>query len=351
MECLFSKTPLLAIGEYCSHGILTPSRLCGALTSNFGDIGALEVESPLDLEEISKEVSNFLQGQGPAESELETLRKRAEIEFSARVVHDEVMESYRAAIFKCHVPHWIPVLMYHKIPDQNIQSRHRIFVSKDNFRKHLRFFRKRGLTSLTFQDLVQFWTGKRPYQEFPKKPLILTFDDGYEDNLKNAQAPLKEFGFRATIFLLANHSIVENTWDADTGEEPSKLMTLSEKQQLDSKVWEIGSHGFNHLHLPQVPEPAAIREMQESKLSLKRDLQQPVYSFAYPFGSTNAHIASLAREAGYKFAVNTDQGGLHLADQPHSIFRVNIFPEDGPFDLWKKTSPWYRRYFFRKRGR
>jgi peptidoglycan/xylan/chitin deacetylase (PgdA/CDA1 family) len=128
-------------------------------------------------------------------------------------------------------------------------------------------------------------------------------------------------------------------------------MGLEEKQQLDPKVWEIGSHGFHHHRLTEANDSEIRRELQESKASLKRDLQQPIYAFAYPFGSTNPEIAQSAREAGYKFAVNTDQGGLHLADQPHAIFRVNIFPEDGLFELWKKTSSWYRRYFFRKRGR
>ncbi len=351
MECLMNQTALLAIGEFNSHGILRPARLCEALMSNFGDIGAKETELPLRLDEISKEVSEFLQGQRPTASELEILRQRSEMEFSARLIHDEILESYRAAIFKRHVPRWIPVLMYHKIPDQTITSRHRIFVTKEKFQQHLRFFQRRHFHSLTFQDLMQFWTGKRDYREFPKKPLILTFDDGYKDNLINAQNLLKESGYRAVIFLLANHSIIENTWDADTGEAPSELMALTEKLKLDPQVWEIGSHGFNHLHLTQAKDPEIRLELQESKLSLRRDLQQPVYSFAYPFGSTNAHIAALAREAGYKFAVNTDQGGLHLADDPHSIFRVNIFPEDGTFELWKKTSSWYRRYFFRKRGR
>jgi peptidoglycan/xylan/chitin deacetylase (PgdA/CDA1 family) len=351
VECILAKVPLLAIGEYENHGILMPQKLCTALQSNFGDIGDERIEIPLRVHEISAEVSMFLRGHKPSAQDLENLRSRVEIEFSPRTVHDEVVEAYRAAIFKRHVPKWIPVLMYHKIPDRDLQSRHRIFVLKDRFQKHLQFFRRRGFQTVTFQDLVQYWTGKRDFQEFPKKPLILTFDDGYIDNLKNAQGILKQADFRAVIFLLANHNIRENTWDADTGEEPNLLMGLEEKLQLDPKVWEIGSHGLNHLHLPQVTDVEVMHEMQESKASLKRDLQQPIYAFAYPFGSTNPHVAGLAKDAGYKFAVNTDQGGLHLADQPQSIFRVNVFPEDGSFELWKKTSSWYRRYFYRKRGR
>jgi hypothetical protein len=54
---------------------------------------------------------------------------------------------------------------------------------------------------------------------------------------------------------------------------------------------------------------------------------------------------------GYDFAVNTDSGGLHHEENPYAIFRINIFPEDGPAQLRKKTSSWYRKYFYLKRGR
>lgn len=204
---------------------------------------------------------------------------------------------------------------------------------------------------MRFQDLQDYWTEKKPLHDFPRKPLLLTFDDGYIDNRTHAEPLLQQYGFQATIFLLANHGITENTWDASTGETPDRLMNLEEKKLLNPKVWEIGSHGFNHLHLPQIPQAQAFQEMKDSRLQLQEDFKTEILSFAYPFGSTNSEIAKLAEKAGYRFAVNTDQGGLHLADDPFSLFRVNIFPEDGVFELWKKTAPWYRKYFYRKRKR
>jgi peptidoglycan/xylan/chitin deacetylase (PgdA/CDA1 family) len=353
MECLFLQIPVLAIGEYTSHGLINSMNWASALASNFGDIGAETLEKPLDLNSIHEEVLSFIQNprSRPSPETLKTLQDLAVQEFAADGIFDKITEAYRAAIFKRYVPSWIPILMYHKVPTRALASRHRIFVTTERFRRHLNFFKKRGFTTLTFQDLNQFWSGKRNLKEFPRKPLILTFDDGYRDNLNNAQPLLEEFHFRAVIFLLANHSILENTWDVSTGEKPEALMDLQEKMQLDPKVWEVGSHGFNHLHLPELSQDLALREMLESKRTLQLDLKQPIYSFAYPFGSTNEQLPKLAVEAGYKFAVNTDQGGLHLADQPLSLFRVNVFPEDGPFELWKKTSPWYRKYFYRKRGR
>lgn len=351
IESLQASRPVFAIGENTAHGLVRIENISEVLASNFGDIGAYETETPLDLTKIESEVTDFLQNSFLNPEEISDLKTKINSEFDSETINQEVIEIYKAAIFKKHHPHWIPVLMYHKVPDQDIQSRHRIFVNREKFNRHLKFFKSRYFQTLTFKDLHQFWNQERPYSEFPERPLLLTFDDGYVDNLKNAEPLLKQYGFRATIFLLGNHQITENTWDAETGEQPHKLMTLSEKKMLASDVWEIGSHGFDHLHLTKVSREKAFQEIQKSKESLENDFSKKIYCFAYPFGSTNSEIAQLAKKAGYSFAVNTDQGHLHIADHPHSIFRVNIFPEDGYFELWKKTSNWYRNYFFKKRGR
>jgi peptidoglycan/xylan/chitin deacetylase (PgdA/CDA1 family) len=352
MESLLSQVPTLALGEYCSHGLVRRDNFDSTLASNFGDIGALELEAPLHLNDLFSQVQDLASGklEIPA-SELQTLSTLISENFDRARISKQILEAYRAAIFKRRVPRWTPILMYHKVPEQELQSRHRIFVTRANFEKHLRFFARRGFQTLLFSDLEKFWTGEKPFSEFPAKPLILTFDDGYRDNLIHAEPLLKAHGFRAVIYLLGNHRILQNTWDTQTGEPAAELMSLQEKKQLDPAVWEIGSHGFDHVHLTQVSEEEAFSEMQKSRLQLEKDFQRPILSFAYPFGSTSPRLQLLAARAGYKFAVNTDQGGLHLADDRMALFRVNIFPEDGPWQLWKKTSAWYRRSFYRKRGR
>ncbi|MEZ0392679.1 MAG: polysaccharide deacetylase family protein [Pseudobdellovibrionaceae bacterium] len=351
VESLLAEVPVLAMGESTSHGLVRQQNLPEVLSSNFGDIGSGSIQGQLKIQQIRDAVLDFLSGQKVPGDELTKIRQCLEVEFNPSHIHQEVIEIYRAARMKRWHPQWIPILMYHKVPLQPLQSQHRIFVTQAVFKKQLQYLRRKGFHSLTFKELFQFWMGETPLELFPKKPLLLTFDDGYKDNLEIAEPLLKLFRFRATIFLLGNHQILENTWDANTGEKPAPLMSLEEKQRLSPAVWEIGSHGFDHLHLPEVSEEKAFEEIQKSKTVLEKDLSTQIYCFAYPFGSTNQKIAELAKKASYPFAVNTDQGGLHLADQPHSLFRVNIFPEDGIFQLWKKTSTWYRRYFYHKRHR
>jgi len=59
----------------------------------------------------------------------------------------------------------------------------------------------------------------------------------------------------------------------------------------------------------------------------------------------------LAARAGYRYALNTDQGGMLIEENPWSVFRVNVFPEDGALAIAKKASSWYRKRYFRRRNR
>lgn len=349
IESLLAGIPCFALGEYESLGLVRKANLSEAFDSNFGDIGSNLLEKAVDYSEIKNQLESFLQNPLP-ELERKEIKDQVQLHFNSQHITKLIEDTYKAAYFKVCVPKTIPILMYHKIPDSPLQTKHRIFVTKDNFEKHLRFFKESGFSTLHFAELKKFWDLEKDYSHFPKKPLLLTFDDGYKDNLTNAEPLLKQYQMKATLFLLADHSIVENTWDADTGETPHQLMTLPEKKQLDPQVFEIGSHGYHHLHLNQIPVQEAFTEMKKSKEILEVEFKRPITAMAYPFGSINALLPEIARQAGYSFAVNTDNGGLHFADDPRSLFRANIFPEETKASLKKKTSWWYRKYFYLKRG-
>lgn len=370
MSALAQGIPTLAIGEYGSEGIVTLESLPRALASNFGDIGANgEPTSPVDFAAMKTELQKFLHsfpqtavpsatsGATPptlATSEAEAVRTLIREEFAHDRVCQKIFNTYKSAYFLKHRPAWIPILMYHKIPLQPIATQHRIFVTRDSFEKHLQFFKAKGFTTLTFQDLEAYRDGEKDFSNFPKRPLILTFDDGYVDNLENAGPLLKKYDMRAVIYLLCDHSLRTNDWDlsAEANTETAHaLMSLEQKRRLKDFNFEIGSHGFRHQKITEMSEDQARNELAVSKAVLESDLGTPVVSYAYTYGVTSPKAATLAEEAGYDFAVNTDSGGLHLEENPYAIFRVNIFPEDGPAQLRKKTATWYRRYFHWKRGR
>ena len=345
IEALAAGCEVIALGESCLEGRVSPETLAFCLASNFGDVGP---EKILDPSAVTHHLRNIRRSP-LTRSERDQVRAVIEREFAKTTICRDVEEAYRSARLLRAAPS-LPVLMYHKVPNEDVPSKHKIYVSRDNFEKHLLFFQSQGFTSLTFDDLSDFWFERRPLSQFPEKPLLITFDDGYRDNLQNAAPLLEKYGMKATLFLLADHSITENNWDEKEPGVESALITLEEKKQLPSSVYAVGSHGLQHLDLRQLSNDEVLEQMRVSKERLEQDLARPIRAFAYPFGHIDARLPALAREAGYDFAVNTDRGAVRWADERHSMFRVNIFPHESWFSLWRKTAPWYRRRYLKTRG-
>lgn len=354
ISSLIQQIPTIALGEALYHGLVTTANITHCLASNFGDISEKKEQSLLNLDsnrDILSSISNDIQNAidlWPA-LDSENLSALTLERFEKNRVCQEVFEHYQSALFRKKFPAPIPVLMYHKIPHEELQTPHRIFVTKNNFEKHLQFYQKHQFTSLSFKELNDFRKGEKDLSLFPKKPLIITFDDGYENNLLNAIPLLKKYGFSATIFLLANSNLKTNEWDRNSGTPQLPLLNSSQRQELLKHGIEIGSHGFNHKRITTMTDDEAYHELKDSKQALESELNFKISTFAFTYGDTSGKHAELAKKAGYTFAVNTDTGGLHIEENPYSIFRISIFPEENNLSLWKKTSKWYRQYYYWKR--
>lgn len=346
IEALLSGIPCIAFGEslYCGH--VTIENYAEFKKSNFGDIGHdfsspkfNKIQAEVDLQQFSK-------------VDVKALAEMTAQDFDLGLIANQIERLYESSYFIRQWPKWIPILMYHKIPDQDLQSQHKIFVNKSNFKKHLHFFKSQGFQTLTFSELAEFRKAEKDFKYFPEKPLILTFDDGYVDNITNADPLLKEFKMKAQIFLLADEKVDSNRWDYDddnSKHEFSPIMPANQRMLWKKSNFEIGSHGIKHDRLPKMSWNEKITELTESKNRLESEFQTQINVFAYTYGDTNTECAKACETSGYDYGLNTDRGGLHLEEAPYSVFRVNIFPNESLLSLWKKTASWYRRYYYFKR--
>ena len=344
IEALLTGTPCIAFGEALYCGLVTPENYQLAKQSNFGDIqpGSLTPQLPIDqfMHDLEKAAHSTAK---------KVLSELAREDFSPAVVNARIQRLYESAVFLKRHAAWIPVLMYHKVPDQELQSKHKIFVTKNNFEKHLLYFKERGFETITFDEISAFRRGEKNFSQFPKKPLVLTFDDGYRDNLENASPLLKKYGFTAQLFLLADPQIASNSWDAGGNETASEILSGTERQQWLTSAFSVGSHGFSHQKITALTGDQALAELAHSKEVLEGEFKKKVPVFAFTYGITVPASEALAEKAGYDYAVNTDSGGLLMEEQPFAVFRANIFPDESRWSLWKKTSSWYRRYYYFKR--
>jgi peptidoglycan/xylan/chitin deacetylase (PgdA/CDA1 family) len=347
VESLLCNRPTIALGEADYEGLVTQANLASCIASNFGDINAFTKSNSLNHETVRQALLAILRY--PPELPRE-FGIRVQALYESPQVAQQVLEVYRSLRMKKHHPKHIPILMYHKVLTEERSGKHRIYVTVDRFKAHMQSLYKRKFTSLTFKDYINFRNETKPLSEFPKKPIILTFDDGYLNNLTLALPILQKYGFKAVIFALGNFDIAHNYWDTQKGETEDVLMNADQLKAIAKAGIEIGAHSLTHRDLTHLSDEEAYHEILQSKVNLEQLLQSSVLSFAYPYGFYNESVKALAKQAGFQIAVATDRGGMQIEQDLFEVFRVAIFPSDNPWKFWKKTQSWYRGYYRKKRG-
>ncbi|MCM0607325.1 MAG: polysaccharide deacetylase family protein [Xanthomonadaceae bacterium] len=347
MESIGIGIPTFAIGEATGHGLVTTRNWDECRASNFGDVALDTRFGKIDYDNLKFQIEKIVK-QDIQLSDVDQLNKSVRARYGQTEIEKKVRSLYQRAITAKKLgKNWIPALMYHRVPSEPIDTQNRTFITRDNMKKHFEFFKSRGFTPIHFADYDK-WT--RGEGELPKKPIFLTFDDAYSDNYENLYPLLKEYGFKAIIYLLGDRTIKSNVWDQASGEPVCRLMDLEQIGELNrSPLIEWGSHSMTHAKLTESKLGERQFEIQASKNVLEDFLGTKILSFAYPYGSVNAALKKEVELAGYAYGIATDSGGMNIEDDRMQIFRANIFPEDGAIQLMKKTSSRYRRYYRWKR--
>lgn len=202
----------------------------------------------------------------------------------------------------------VPILMYHyiRIAPQDDTLGQRLSVTPNTFDLQMAWLKKNNYKTLSLADFAD--PQKKRLLEIVnegKKPIILTFDDGYKDALTDAYPALKKQGFTGTFFIIR-----------DFVGRPQYL-NQNDLDTLEQNGMEIGAHTLNHPNLATTSKAEAKRQIIESKRNAK--------VFCYPSGKYDSDIVDFVKEAEYIAAVTTNAG---IANQDSSIFelpRVRVF--------------------------
>jgi poly-beta-1,6-N-acetyl-D-glucosamine N-deacetylase len=203
----------------------------------------------------------------------------------------------------------VPVMMYH-----DILSEKKVFfdVTPQEFEAHLQLIQAQGLTPITLDQLtVHLRTGL----PLPEKPILLTFDDGYEGHFTHVYPLLKKYGYPAVF------SIYTNKVGKRMGR--SSLTWEQVKQMAADPLVTIASHSVSHPpNLTKVPEAQLVKEVQESKQILEQQLGIPIRYFTYPEGHYDAKVANLVGSSGYLAALTMNDADERLAGQSESLLAI-----------------------------
>ena len=217
----------------------------------------------------------------------------------------------------------LPILTYHRIGLPPPQSTCRgLFTSQHSLESHLRLLHRLGYGFVTFDDLASWLDIGVP---LPKKPVLLSFDDGHRDNV-DAQPLLRRYGAMATVFVLAGEMGSRGvTWAEASERAPTDLITWDQARELHRGGWRIESHGLTHRHLDRLDPQEMMAEVRDSRERIAVEVGRAPLALAYPYGAATAAVRDGARRAGYRFACTTEPGVNDLAAlDPWALRRIAV---------------------------
>lgn len=219
----------------------------------------------------------------------------------------------------------VPVLMYHWI-DDDLGERLKLYgVTPGAFGRQMRGLRAAGYAAAPIEALPAHLDGTRP---LPGRRVVLTFDDGYRDNVERAGPVLEALGWTATIFVVTDHAGGVNAWDLEHGDAPRSILTWDEMRRLDGRTFRFEPHSRTHPFLPRLDDAPAREEIVGSKRRLEDELGREALAFSYPHGEFDPRLEAIVREAGFRLAVTDLMGLNRRSTDPLRVRRTMITSRD-----------------------
>ena len=179
------------------------------------------------------------------------------------------------------------IILYHLINDEVYGPNDYLFVKEADFEEQLKILQEEGYRSFFADELYQIKNGE--------KAVVITFDDGYEDNYSIAFPLLQKYGMKATIFLPSSMIGTEG-----------HLSEIQIKEMQESGLVHFGSHTVTHLKLDTALADEIEKELAESRLAIEAITGAPVTALAYPNGAYNDMVELFAEKHGYHYCFTTN---------------------------------------------
>lgn len=225
----------------------------------------------------------------------------------------------------------VPILMYHHIDEKGKTSS--LSVSPENFRRQMRFLSRYNYNVISLAELAR---SIKKNERLPRNTVVLTFDDGYEDNYNFGYPVLKKYNLPATIFIIIT----------SLGQE-GYLSYAQIEEMAASEIITIGSHSLGGDYLPGKTASQLEREIGASKRVLEARLNKRVELFCYPIGGFSPEIQEIVKRYGYQAACTTNRGKekTYKNSDLFALKRIKV-KESFPnlFVFWVKLSGYYNLF-------
>lgn len=227
------------------------------------------------------------------------------------------------------------ILMYHMICVPENLKEARYACPPQRFRQHLTTLLKLGYQALSLKQIEAALQTGTP---LPERAVVITLDDGYEDNYTFAFPILQELNLPAIIFLVTDLIGKTNAWMSMSSFPAHPMLTWQQIKEMHRHGIEFGGHTLTHPRLTQLDEETAAREISECKQAIEDRLGAECRYFAYPYGLFDTRIRDLVEASGYRLACSTRSGFNHPGRDPYILHRIGVHGTDSAWKLKQKLT-------------
>jgi len=205
-----------------------------------------------------------------------------------------------------------PILMYHEVSDDTERSkrtRHTnpaYCLSVERFHEQMEHIHTNEYQTISLGDLLE--SSGQNHQ----KRVVLTFDDGWQNNYTYAFPILEKFALTATIFVITDFVGKTNYMDWD------------QLREMNTQGISVQSHTVTHRPLSTLSTAEIYKELENSKKMIEDHLQTPVNFLSAPHGMIDEKVVDVARLQGYKAVCTSEPGFSHSPGNPVVLKRINI---------------------------
>ncbi|WP_342555441.1 polysaccharide deacetylase family protein [Paenibacillus sp. FSL R7-0652] len=218
----------------------------------------------------------------------------------------------------------VPVLMYHYVtPKQdNREPNNKSIIDLEVFEQNMKYLYENGYRTVTLAQLEQYVNGEI---SLPEKSIVITFDDGYQNNYTLAYPVLKKYHFHASLFVIGSR--IQPT---PVVFDPAKKSDISKPEmQAGSDVFEYNSHTFNLHHKGYTVCGDDLPVTLDTNL-LDHDIEQikqigiDTPYIAYPYGYFSVQMIYKLQQHGYRMGFTVMPGFVRPGDSPMVLPRLTV---------------------------
>lgn len=230
----------------------------------------------------------------------------------------------------------VPVLMYHRIATPASTWERSYCVAPALFRKHVHALHAAGWKACSLRAFIDWLDGRTP---LPERSLLMTFDDGFADAYEHAAPVLRELGWPAVMFLVADLIGGRDEWSV--GENPDghtyPLLDAAQIHRMQAWGWSFQSHSSRHRDLPTLDAAALADDLERARTTIAALTGEAVEHLAYPYGRHDPNVMQAAKQAGYRSAFSVQPGFNRPEVERLQIRRLDITGHDSAPSVLRKV--------------